>query len=213
MTRTRTFLWLLVATLAAAGASARAQIKMVYIDPLSGMMAATGDHGLRELRFAADRINERGRDPGAEDRDRGDGQQALAPGDAGRCSTARWTKASTTSSRATARAWPAPHRRDQEEQRAQSRQAGPLPQLRGDRSRLHQLQVQLLALPLRRQRRQKLHALDQLHGEAEGASRRSTSSARTTSSGSRSRRRPRSWSSEASRTRRSSATSCTRSPR
>ncbi|HZR07561.1 MAG TPA: branched-chain amino acid ABC transporter substrate-binding protein [Myxococcales bacterium] len=56
----RTFLSLLVATLAAAAAPARAQIKMVYIDPLSGLMAATGDHGLRELRFAADRINERG---------------------------------------------------------------------------------------------------------------------------------------------------------
>ena len=59
MKRTRTFLWLLTAILAA-GAPARAQIKIVYIDPLSGLMAATGDHGLRELRFAADRVNERG---------------------------------------------------------------------------------------------------------------------------------------------------------
>jgi len=49
---------LLIAMLAAA--PARAQIKIVYIDPLSGLMAATGDHGLRELKFAADRINERG---------------------------------------------------------------------------------------------------------------------------------------------------------
>jgi branched-chain amino acid transport system substrate-binding protein len=60
MKRTGTFPWLLAAIYAAAGAPARAQIKIVYIDPLSGLMAATGDHGLRELRFAADRVNERG---------------------------------------------------------------------------------------------------------------------------------------------------------
>jgi branched-chain amino acid transport system substrate-binding protein len=59
MKRMGTFLFLMSAMLAATG-PARAQIKMVYIDPLSGLMAATGDHGLRELRFAADRINERG---------------------------------------------------------------------------------------------------------------------------------------------------------
>src|SRR5438874_108753 len=51
---------LLIAMLAAASLPARAQIKIVYIDPLSGLMAATGEHGLRELRFAADRINDRG---------------------------------------------------------------------------------------------------------------------------------------------------------
>ena len=60
MNRTGMFPWLLSAMLAAAGGSAHAQIRIVYIDPLSGLMAATGDHGLRELRFAADRINERG---------------------------------------------------------------------------------------------------------------------------------------------------------
>jgi branched-chain amino acid transport system substrate-binding protein len=42
-------------------ASARADtIKIAYIDPLSGLMAATGDHGLKELQFAAARINEQG---------------------------------------------------------------------------------------------------------------------------------------------------------
>jgi branched-chain amino acid transport system substrate-binding protein len=51
-------LWAVAAALASG--EARAQIKIVYIDPASGLMAATGDHGLRELRFAADRINERG---------------------------------------------------------------------------------------------------------------------------------------------------------
>src|SRR4051812_7008440 len=60
MNPTRMFPWFLGAMLAGASFSARAQIKMVYIDPLSGLMAATGDHGLRELKFAADRVNERG---------------------------------------------------------------------------------------------------------------------------------------------------------
>ena len=60
MNAARMFPWVLAAMVAGAGSAARAQIKMVYIDPLSGLMAATGDHGLRELRFAADRINERG---------------------------------------------------------------------------------------------------------------------------------------------------------
>jgi branched-chain amino acid transport system substrate-binding protein len=53
----RLLLTLAVATLAT---PARAQVKLVFIDPLSGMMAATGDHGLRELRFAAARINASG---------------------------------------------------------------------------------------------------------------------------------------------------------
>ena len=55
----KTFLGLLAVTFASA-TTARAQLKIVYIDPASGLMAATGDHGLRELRFAAERINERG---------------------------------------------------------------------------------------------------------------------------------------------------------
>src|SRR5207302_9348992 len=58
MKRTALLLWAL--TTAALAGSAQAQIKIVYIDPHSGLMAATGDHGLRELRFAADRINGRG---------------------------------------------------------------------------------------------------------------------------------------------------------
>ncbi len=52
--------WMLFLLLAAVTGPARAQIKLVYIDPLSGLMAATGDHGLRELQFAAARINARG---------------------------------------------------------------------------------------------------------------------------------------------------------
>ena len=60
MKTTRTLPWLAIAMLAGAAFPAHAQIKIVYIDPLSGLMAATGDHGLRELKFAAERVNERG---------------------------------------------------------------------------------------------------------------------------------------------------------
>jgi len=39
--------------LAFLAAPAFAQLKIAYIDPLSGLMAATGEHGLHELEFAA----------------------------------------------------------------------------------------------------------------------------------------------------------------
>ena len=41
-------------------AAASADIKIAYIDPLSGLMAATGEHGLRELEFAAEQVNAKG---------------------------------------------------------------------------------------------------------------------------------------------------------
>ncbi|MFZ3322636.1 MAG: branched-chain amino acid ABC transporter substrate-binding protein [Usitatibacter sp.] len=41
-------------------AAASADIKIAYIDPLSGLMAATGEHGLHELEFAAEQVNARG---------------------------------------------------------------------------------------------------------------------------------------------------------
>jgi len=40
--------------------AASADIKIAYIDPLSGLMAATGEHGLRELEFAAEQVNAKG---------------------------------------------------------------------------------------------------------------------------------------------------------
>jgi branched-chain amino acid transport system substrate-binding protein len=52
--------WLCVLGLVLASGAAQAQIKIGYIDPLSGLMAATGDHGLRELQFAVERVNARG---------------------------------------------------------------------------------------------------------------------------------------------------------
>jgi branched-chain amino acid transport system substrate-binding protein len=51
---------LLVVAASVASAARADTIKIAYIDPLSGLMAATGDHGLRELQFAAARINDQG---------------------------------------------------------------------------------------------------------------------------------------------------------
>lgn len=44
----------------AAAARAEDTIKIAYIDPLSGLMAATGDHGLHEFQYVADQINAKG---------------------------------------------------------------------------------------------------------------------------------------------------------
>ena len=44
----------------AAPACASAQVRIAYIDPLSGAMGATGEHGLRELEFAVEAINAKG---------------------------------------------------------------------------------------------------------------------------------------------------------
>jgi hypothetical protein len=43
-----------------ASSTAFSQVGIAYIDPLSGAMAATGEHGLHELEFAAERVNARG---------------------------------------------------------------------------------------------------------------------------------------------------------
>jgi branched-chain amino acid transport system substrate-binding protein len=40
--------------------NAQETIKIAYIDPLSGPMAATGEHGLKEFQFVAEQINARG---------------------------------------------------------------------------------------------------------------------------------------------------------
>jgi branched-chain amino acid transport system substrate-binding protein len=48
-----------VAALLSFGAQAQ-NIKIAYIDPLSGMMAQTGEQGLAEFRFTVDYINKRG---------------------------------------------------------------------------------------------------------------------------------------------------------
>jgi branched-chain amino acid transport system substrate-binding protein len=52
--------WVLSGCLMAAVTTAAAQVKIAYIDPLSGLMAATGEHGLKDLQFAAERLNARG---------------------------------------------------------------------------------------------------------------------------------------------------------
>jgi branched-chain amino acid transport system substrate-binding protein len=50
----------LAAALAAAALPAAAQVRIAYIDPLSGAMGATGEHGLHELQFAAETMNAAG---------------------------------------------------------------------------------------------------------------------------------------------------------
>src|SRR5690349_21261378 len=50
----------LCAVVAAAGTCAWSQVRVAYIDPLSGLMAATGEHGLHELEFAAEQVNAEG---------------------------------------------------------------------------------------------------------------------------------------------------------
>jgi len=45
---------------AAASTCAWADVRVAYIDPLSGLMAATGEHGLHELEFAAEQVNAEG---------------------------------------------------------------------------------------------------------------------------------------------------------
>ena len=39
---------------------AHAQLRIAYIDPLSGAMGATGEHGLHEIEFAVEQVNARG---------------------------------------------------------------------------------------------------------------------------------------------------------
>lgn len=51
---------LLAGTLMLLASAASAQLKIAYIDPLSGVMGATGEHGLREFQFAAEQVNARG---------------------------------------------------------------------------------------------------------------------------------------------------------
>jgi branched-chain amino acid transport system substrate-binding protein len=49
-----------LAFLVAVTIPAQAQVRIAYIDPLSGAMGATGEHGLHELEFAAEQVNARG---------------------------------------------------------------------------------------------------------------------------------------------------------
>jgi len=52
--------WALAATLAMAALGVQAQVKIAYIDPLSGGGASVGEHGLKHLQFLVDGINAKG---------------------------------------------------------------------------------------------------------------------------------------------------------
>ena len=51
---------LVAAGVVAASSPSWAQVKIAYIDPLSGAMGATGERGLHEYEFAAEQVNARG---------------------------------------------------------------------------------------------------------------------------------------------------------
>ena len=59
LARTTALATLFAAGFAATGALAQ-NVRVAYIDPLSGAFAQTGEQGLAEFRFAADQINKRG---------------------------------------------------------------------------------------------------------------------------------------------------------
>jgi len=48
------------AAMVAATFSAQAQVKIAYVDPLSGLQAAVGEHGLKQLQFSVETINAKG---------------------------------------------------------------------------------------------------------------------------------------------------------
>ncbi|MEO6410480.1 MAG: branched-chain amino acid ABC transporter substrate-binding protein [Burkholderiaceae bacterium] len=50
----------LVAALAMGAMAAHAQVKIAYVDPLSGGGATVGEHGLKEFEFASEKINAKG---------------------------------------------------------------------------------------------------------------------------------------------------------
>ncbi len=52
--------WSVAAALAACAFGAQAQIKIAYVDPLSGGGATIGEHGLKQLQFLVETINAKG---------------------------------------------------------------------------------------------------------------------------------------------------------
>ena len=52
--------WPVAAALAVCGFAAQAQVKIAYIDPLSGGAATIGEHGLKHLNFLVETINAKG---------------------------------------------------------------------------------------------------------------------------------------------------------
>ena len=48
------------AAMVAAAFSAQAQVKIAYVDPLSGLQAAVGEHGLKQFQFSIETLNAKG---------------------------------------------------------------------------------------------------------------------------------------------------------
>ena len=48
------------AAMVAAAFSVQAQVKIAYVDPLSGLQAAVGEHGLKQFQFSVETLNAKG---------------------------------------------------------------------------------------------------------------------------------------------------------
>ena len=163
--------------------AAMAQVKIAYIDPLSGGAATIGEHGLKQLAVSGrDHQRQGWRDGRAEARGGGlrqQGQPAGKPGAGAKGDRCR--RALHYTGQRLGRG-----DRDlgvrRQVQRAQPWQGGAVLQLCGGGPGADQREVQLLALPLGRKLRHQDGRTDQLHEGQARRSRRSTSSARTTRS-------------------------------
>ncbi len=188
-------------------------VKIAWLDPLSGLMAAVGTNQLKSFQFICRRVQQEERRR-CEVRDHRHRQQA-EPAERPPALCARpWTRACATSCRAMARRSGAGlHRCARKAQRTQPGQGSGVPELLGGRPRPDQQQVQLLALPPRRRHLHEDGSAVHLH---EGPARRQEGLPAEPELLARSCRWPSSprkrWRASAP-TSRSSAKTCTRWPR
>ena len=156
----------------AAGAAGRADgrrtVKIAWIDPLSGLMRRCRQEPAQELPVHRRAVQHE--QPGRREvRDGADRQQAQPAGEPERAEVGDRPGRPLRHAGQRLGGGAGADRCGEQAQRAQSGQGGGLPELRGGRSRPHQQQVQLLALPLRRRHVDEDGGADHLH---EGPARR-----------------------------------------
>ncbi len=172
--------------------AAMAQVKIAYIDPLSGGAATIGEHGLKHLQYLVETINAKGGVMGGQKLEavaydnKGSPQESLVQVQKAIDAGVRFITQGNGSGAAIAISeFVAKYNeRNPGKEVLYFNYAAVDPALTNE-------QVQLLALPLGRQLRHEDGRADQLHEGQAGRSRRSTSSARTTRSDSRCATRPR----------------------
>ena len=201
--------WPSIGALGLAG-SAAADVKIAFIDPLSGGAASTGILAQKTHQFYIDAINAAGGINGEKIQllsfdNKVNPQESLIQLKKALDDGARFVVQGNGSAVALAITEAV-----QKHNERNPGQGSAVPELRRRRSRAHQREVQLLALPLRRRRRHEDGGDDRRHRQGAPRSRRSTSSTRTTRSARRSPRRRARCSTRSVPTSRSSATSCIR---